>query len=392
MRKPLIAAAALLALGGTAFAADPIRIGLVLPYSAGPFVPIANEMTEAFMMALEERGMEIDGHKIEVLKEDTTHKPDIAQAKAKKLVFEDKAALLVGPVASNELTALFDFAGQSKTPLVIPNAGDNEVTGEKCSPWVLRSSFSNDQIVREMGPWLLKKGYKSAYLIAFDYKAGHQLMDGFKGPYEKAGGKIAGESFPPFGPIADFGPYLAKIKEAKPDAVFTFFAGPPATAFVKQYAEFGLKDAIKLTGTGWLISPLNLPQEGAAAAGVIGILNYVPAIDTPVNEAFQKKWQAAHGGRVASEFAAQGYDTALLIHAALDAVKGKTGDKAALVKAMHGVTVQGTRGPLKIDPKTNNVIQDIFIYEAKQAGAGIDLTVLDKIPQVQDPPNGCKLG
>jgi branched-chain amino acid transport system substrate-binding protein len=392
MRSCLLAATALFALGGSAVAADPIRIGLVLPYSAGPFVPIANEMTEAFMMALEEEGTEIDGRKIEVLKEDTTHKPDVAQAKAKKLVFEDKAALLVGPVASNELTALFDFASQSKTPLVIPNAGDNEVTGEKCSPWVLRSSFSNSQIVRDMGPWLLKKGYKSAYLIAFDYKAGHQLMDGFKAPFEQAGGKIVGESYPPFGPLADFGPYLAKIKEAKPDAVFTFFAGPPATAFVKQYAEFGLKDQIKLTGTGWLISPLNLPQQGAAAAGVIGILNYVPAIDTPSNKAFQQKWQAAHGGRVASEFAAQGYDTAKLIHAALKAAHGKTDDKAALVKAMHTVTVEGTRGPLKIDPKTNNVVQDIFIYEAKQTGDKIDFTVLDKIPQVQDPPSGCKLG
>src|SRR6185437_10492919 len=128
----------------------------------------ANEVGDSLIMALEENGMEVAGRKIVVLKEDTTHKPDVAQAKAKKLVFEDKAALLVGPVASNELTALFDFASQSKTPLVIPNAGDNEVTGEKCSPWVLRSSFSNDQIVRDMGPWLLKKGYKSAYLIAFD--------------------------------------------------------------------------------------------------------------------------------------------------------------------------------------------------------------------------------
>jgi branched-chain amino acid transport system substrate-binding protein len=392
MRKILLAATALAFAAAPAFAADPIRIGLVLPYSAGPFVPIANEMTEAFLMALQEQGMEIAGRKIEIVKEDTTHKPDVAQAKAKKLVFEDKAALLVGPVASNELTALFDFASQSKTPLVIPNAGDNEVTGEKCSPWVVRTSFSNDQIVRDMGPWMVKKGYKSAYLIAFDYKAGHQLMGGFKAGFEKAGGKIAGESYPPFGPISDFGPYFAKVKDAKPDAVFTFFAGPPATAFVKQYAEFGLKGDIKLAAPGWLVSPLNLPQQGEAAADIIGVLNYVPAIDTAVNKAFQEKWRAAHGGRTASEFAAQGYDTAKLLHAALTKAGGKTDDKAALVKAMHAVTVEGTRGPLKIDPKTNNVVQDIFIYETKKSGDKVDFTVIDKIPQVQDPPNGCKLG
>ncbi|HYM02859.1 MAG TPA: ABC transporter substrate-binding protein [Stellaceae bacterium] len=380
----------LAAAAGPAYADEPIRIGLVLPFSAGPYVPIANEIADSLAMAIADSGGEVGGRKIEILKEDTTHKPDVAQAKAKKLVFEDKADVLVGPVASAELTALFDFANQSKTPLIIPNAGDNEATGEHCSPWVVRTSFSNDQIVRDMGPWMIKHGYKKVSLIAFDYAAGHQLMDGFKKGFTAAGGTITNEQYPPFGPISDFGPYLGKIKDAKPDAVFTFFAGPPATALVKQFSQFGLKDSIKLSGPGRLISPLNLAGEGDAAVGVLGVLNYVPAIDTPENKAFQKEFQDKFH-RVASEFAAQGYDTGKLIFAALKAVDGKTADKAALVKAMHGVTVKGTRGELRIDPKTNNVIQNIYIYEAKKADDKVDFAVLDKIPAVQDPPNGCKL-
>jgi branched-chain amino acid transport system substrate-binding protein len=391
--KPLAALAASLGLAllaSPAFAEEPIKIGLVLPFSAGPFVAIANEIADSLAMAIADAGGSVGGRKIEVLREDTTHKPDVAQAKAKKLVFEDKVDLLVGPVASAELTALFDFANQSKTPLIIPNAGDNEATGERCSPWVLRTSFSNQQIVGGMGSWMVKRGYKSVSLIAFDYAAGHQLMDGFKKGFLAAGGTVANEQYPPFGPISDFGPYLAKIKEAKPNAVFTFFAGPPATAMVKQFSEFGLKDQIKLAGPGWLISPLNLAGEGDAAVGVLGVLNYVPAIATPENAAFQKAFQAKYN-RTASEFAAQGYDTGKLIFAALQATKGQTADKAALVKALHSVTIKGTRGELKIDPKTNNVIQDIYISEAKKAGDKVDFTVLDKLPAVQDPPNGCKL-
>ncbi len=391
MMKLLATAAMLvLVLAPAARAAEPVRIGLLMPYSAGPYVPLANELGESLAMALEESGMEVAGRKIVILKEDTTHKPDVAQAKAKKLVFEDKADMLVGPIGSNELGALFAFAAGSRIPLIIPNAGDNEATGEKCSPWVLRTSFSNDQIVREMGPWLIKQGVKKVALIAFDYTTGHQAMDGFKKPFIAAGGTIVGEQYPPFGPISDFGPYLTKIKEQKPDAVFTFFAGPPATALVKQFSEFGLKETIKLTAAGWLISPLNLPGEGDAAAGVIGILNYVPAIDNPVNKAFQAKFQAKYN-RTASEFAAQGYDTGKLIYAALKANGGKTSDKAALVKALHEVSVEGTRGPLKIDPKTNNIIQDIYIYEAKKVGDKIDFNVLSRIKNVQDAPNGCKL-
>jgi branched-chain amino acid transport system substrate-binding protein len=387
-----LATAAMLAflLPQAARAAEPIRVGLLMPYSAGPYVPLANETAESLAMALEESGMEVAGRQIVVLKEDTTHKPDVALAKAKKLVFEDKADILVGPIGSNELGALFAFAAGSHIPLIIPNAGDNEATGEKCSPWVMRTSFSNDQIVREMGPWLVKQGVKTAAVIAFDYVTGHQTMDGFKRTFTEAGGTIVGEQYPPFGPIGDFGPYLTKIKEQKPDAVFTFFAGPPATALVKQFSEFGLKESIKLTGAGWLISPLNLPGEGDAAAGVIGILNYVPAIDNPVNKAFQAKFQAKYN-RTASEFAAQGYDTGKLIYAALKANGGETADKAALVKALHEVSVEGTRGPLKIDPRTNNIIQDIYIYEAKKAGDKMEFNVLSRIKNVQDPPNGCKL-
>jgi len=385
------AAAVALLCTGPALAAEPIKIGLVLPFSGGPFVPLANEIADSLAMAIADAGGAVDGRTIEVLREDSTHKPDVAQAKAKKLVFEDKVDLLVGPVGSNELSALFDFANQSKTPLIIPNAGDNEATGERCSPWVLRTSFSNDQIVREMGPWMVKHGYKSAALIAFDYAAGHQQMDGFKRTFTQAGGTIVNEQYPPFGPISDFGPYLAKIKEAKPAAVFTFFAGPPATAMVKQFTEFGLKDQIKLAGAGWLISPLNLQGEGEAAVGVLGILNYVPSIDTPENQAFQKEFRAKHDGRPGSEFAAQGYDTGKLIFAALQATKGATADKAALVQALHSVTVNGTRGTLRIDPKTNNIIQDIYIYEARKEGDKVDFAILDKVPAVQDPPNGCRL-
>lgn len=389
-RAAAMAAFAASLAAGPALAEEPVKIGLVLPFSAGPYVPLANEIADSLAMAIADAGGEVDGRKIEILREDTTHKPDVAQAKAKKLVFEDKADILVGPVGSNELTALLDFANQSKTPLLIPNAGDNEATGDRCSPWVMRTSFSNDQIVREMGPWMVKHGYKTAALIAFDYAAGHQQMEGFKRTFIQAGGTIVNEQYPPFGPISDFGPYLAKIKEAKPAAVFTFFAGPPATSMVKQFTEFGLKDQIKLAGAGWLISPLNLPGEGDAAAGVLGILNYVPAIDTPENKSFQAEFQAKYH-RTASEFAAQGYDTGKLIFAALQSLKGKTADKAALVKALHSVTVKGTRGALRIDPKTNNIVQDIYIYEARKEGDKVDFVILDKIPAVQDPPNGCNL-
>lgn len=385
-----VAALALLWAAAPASAAEPIKIGLDLEFSAGPYVPLAHEVADALALAIADQGGEVDGRKIEIIDGDNQHKPDIALSVAKKLVYSDHVDMLVGSIGSGVIKAIRDFAVASKTPLLIPNAGDNEITGADCNRWVMRTSFSNDQIVRDMGPWEVKHGYKRVALIAFDYAAGHQQMDGFKRTFTQAGGTIVSEQYPPFGPISDFGPYLTKIKEAKPDAVFTFFAGPPATAIVKQFVEFGLNKTIKLTGPGWIVSPLNLPSEGKDAVGVLGILNYVPAIDNPVNRKFQAEFQAKYH-RVGSEFAAQGYDTGLLIYAALKATHGKTADKAALVDAFHTVHVDGTRGALRIDPKTNNIIQNLYIYEVAEVNGKVGFHVLETIPAVQDPPNGCKL-
>lgn len=382
-----MAAIAAIGICSTATAQD-ARIGMLLPMSGGPFVQVGADVSDGFDLAIQEYN-DSSAQKVRVFREDTTHKPDVAQAKAKKLLFEDKADFLVGPIAATELTALVTFAGQTKTPLIIPNSGDNSVTGARCTEWVLRTSFSNDQIVRNMGPWMLKQKYKRVSIIAFDYSAGREIMEGFKKPFTANGGEIVSEQYPPFGPISDFGPYLTKIKEEKPDAVFAFFPGSPGVAFVKQYSDYGLKASIPLTVGGWVISPQNLPAEGDAAAGIVGILNYVPLIDNPVNRVFRQKFETKYG-RSVSEYSAQGYDTGKLVVAALKSIGGKITDKKAFVNALHSAKIEGTRGSIKIDPKTNNIIQDIYVFKAEKVDGKMQLSIIERFADVQDPPNGCK--
>jgi len=374
-----------------AIAAEPIKIGTVLSYS-GVYAAIGEEITNAMELAFAEVGGAIDGRPLQVIRGDSETKPNVALAKATELVKSENVDILVGPVASPEAMAMRDFVTASKVPLIIPNAGANVVTGAKCSPYVIRLSFSNDQFVRPMGKWLFDHGVKTAFLLAPDYAAGHELMDGFKAPYTKVGGKIVGEEYTPFGQTKDFGPYLAKVKAAKPDAVFVFYAGGEAINFIKQAADFKLQDTVKLTGAGWTVSPLFLPAQGQAAVGFIGSLNYVPTLDNPENKKFQSEYQAKYH-RVASEFGAQGYEAGRMIVEALKQTKGATKDKTALTKALQGVSFNGPRGPLKIDPATNNVIQNMYVFQAKSAadGKGVDLVVLDTIKDVKDEPNGCKM-
>ena len=283
-----------------------------------------------------------------------------------------------------------DYAHGSGTPLVVANAGNIDVTGERCSPWIVRTSFSNAQIVRDMGPWMAGEGYKTAFLMAFDYAAGHQMMDTFREGFEASGGKIVGEAYPPLGETKDFGPYLAKVKAAGPDAVFVFFAGGPAIKFTKEWAAFGMKDEVQLAGAGWLNSALYVKKQGADAVGTLGSLNYYPSIDTPENNAWQEKFRAAHG-RDGSEFGVAAYDSVRLMVSALEATGGNTDDKAAIVKAMHEVDFTGPRGPFRIDPKTNNVIQNIYVAQVEEQGDSVAAVIKHTFENVQDAPNGCTL-
>ena len=376
---------ALFATMASAGADEPIKVGALLPYS-GVFAALGVEIADALELGFDTFGRQVGGREIIVIREDTEGKPSVGLSKAKKLVLREGVDFLVGPVSSAVAGALRDFVHGSRVPLIIANAGNNHLTGKSCSPYVIRVSFSNAQINRDMGPWMVSRGFERVYLMAADYAAGRQMMEAFRTSFVAAGGTVAGEEYAPLA-TRDFGPYLGKIKAARPDAVYVFFPGAAAMAFVPQYEGFGLKETIQLAGAGWLSSAFNIERQGAAAAGFIGALNYVPSIDSAENSAFQDAFQARFG-RVGSEFAVQGYDSARLI---VEALKRTGGSTEQIVEAIHEVSFVGPRGELRIDPLTNNVIQDIYVFETRTVGDRIEQVVIDTFVDVRDPPNGCRL-
>jgi branched-chain amino acid transport system substrate-binding protein len=370
-------------------AKDTIKIGTLLPYS-GVYTVLGEEITNAMILAFEEVDNSINGKTIELIKGDTEVKPNIALQKARKLVSSDKVDILVGPVSSSVALAIRNLVVQSKTPLIIPNAGANVLTGEKCSKFITRISFSNYQINAPMGTWLAESGVKSAFLLAPDYAAGKEMMSAFRTKFEEAGGEILGEEYTPFRKTKDFGPYLARVKNSGADAVYVFYAGGEAINFIKQAHSFGLGDVMKLTGAGWTTSPLFLPAQKEAAIGFIGSLNYVPSINTEENKSFIKAY-IDRFGRSPSEFAVQGYDSARVIIKAIETLSGNIEDKDKLAQAINAISIIGPRGPLTIDPETNNVIQNIYIFEVVSSKNGPELKVLDTIEAVKAPGPGCKL-
>ena len=377
-----LGACAVIALMAGAAAAE-TKVGLLLPKSGG-YAALGQEIEDGFVMALEDAGMRGD---FVLVSEDTEAKPPVGVAKARKLVLEDEVDVMVGIVSSGVLGAVRDFVDGNKVPLIVANAGNDEATGEACSKYIVRVSFSNAQVNRPMGQWMADHGIKKVYTMAPDYAAGHQMIDAFAKSFKEAGGEIVGYDYTPFGKTQDFGPYLTKAKAAAPDAIYVFYAGGEAISFVKQYDAFGLKKDIPLYGSGFLTSPLYVAAEGPAAVGVTTALHYVPTIDTPENKAFVKAFTAKFG-RPPSEYGVQGYDAGRLL---VEAVKAGANDRESIADGLAKVSYAGPRGPLKIDPATNNVVQNIYVYETVADGEALTQKIVDTIPEVRDPPNGCKL-
>jgi branched-chain amino acid transport system substrate-binding protein len=368
----------------------PVKIGLVLPYT-GVYAELGTSITQAMELVFARENWTVAGRKIEMIKEDDEMKPPVGVRKTEKLIDSDKVDILTGPVHSGILMGMRDKVHNSKTILIVSNAGADAISRDRCSKWIFRTSFSNWQPCQPMGGWVAKNVSKEAFLIAPNYQAGKDMMGAFQETYAPAGGKVVSEDYPKLGET-DYAPYLTKIKQSGAKAVFAFFSGTDAVNFVKQYSQFGLKEGIKLTGAGFLTEPDVLPAQGAAAIGVLTGHFYTPLLDNPVNHRFVKEFRDKFYGKMPDGFACQGYDTAEVIVRALKAVNGNTQDKDKLVAAIAATEFDSPRGRFRFDPKTHNVIQPyIYIREVREVYGGLANVPIDKVAEVRDPGTGCTL-
>ena len=368
----------------------PIRVGLVLPYS-GVYAELGNSITQAMELVFARENWTVAGRKIEMVREDDEMAVPVGVRKTEKLIDSDKVDILTGPVHSGILMAMRDKVHNSKTILLVSNAGADAISRARCSKWIFRTSFSNWQPCQPMGGWVAKNVSKEVFQIAPNYQAGKDMMEAFRETYIAAGGKVVGEDYPKLGET-DYAPYLTKIKQSGAKAVFAFFSGTDAVNFVKQYDEFGLKAGIKLTGAGFLTEPDVLPAQGKAALGTITGHFYTPQLDNPVNQRFVKEFREKFGGKIPDGFACQGYDTAEVIVRALKAVNGNTQDKDKLVATIAATEFDSPRGRFRFDPKSHNVIQPfIYVREVREVAGALNNVPIDKIADVRDPGTGCTL-
>ena len=388
------AAAAALSLPGLATAqGKDIKIAMLLPTSA-VFAVYGEAVMEGFNLALEEAGGKAAGRKIVLLTEDNKEDPKTSLSLVRKYIKNENVDFIVGPIASHVVAAVREDIHRSKTFMVVPNAGNNEVTGAACSPYIIRTSFSNWQANYPMGLYAAETLGKSALTVASNYDAGREMAGAFAQGFKEKGGKAPIEEWPALG-TADFSPTITNVrsKAAELDTAWFFVPGAGGPRFVNQISQSGLREGkLKISGPVFMADELYFGAMGDTAVGVLGSGHYVASIDTPRNNAFQAAFKKKYNNKVAHVVHVQGYDSAKLILAAVEQLKGDLTDKNKLRQAMTSVEIDSPRGRISIDPKTGNVVQNVYITEVvKKADGSLGHKVLKTYEQVRDPGTGCKL-
>jgi branched-chain amino acid transport system substrate-binding protein len=366
--------------GGAALAQEPVKVGLILPMT-GPFASTGRQIDAAVKLFLAQEGAVHGGRKLEVILKDDAGNADATRRIAQELVVNDKVAVLAGFGLTPLAMATAPIATQAKVPQIVMAAATATIT--EASPFIARTSFTLPQASEPMADWAAANGIKKVFTVVTDYGPGIDAETSFANKFKAAGGTVESVRVPLRNP--DFAPFLQRVSDAKPDALFVFVPSGVGAQFMKQFVERGLdKAGVKLIGPGDVVDDDILDGIGDVALGAITTHHYSAAHDSPANKAFVAAFQKANPGMRPNFMAVGGYDGMRLVAEALKATKGDAGGEK-LIAAMKGAAWESPRGPIKIDPDTRDIIQNIYVRKTEKVGSEFRNVEFATIPNVKDP-------
>ena len=342
---PCLTFFATLLLVGAVHAAEPkpVKVGMLSTLS-GPGAGLGADIRDGFKLAVKQLDGKFGGLPVELIVVDDQQKSDVAQRATGKLLKKDKVDFMTGIVFSNIMLAVGQPIFKNKTFYVSANAGPSQYAGEQCNPYFFNVASQNDNLHEAVGKYVQDKRFKKVVLVAPDYAGGKDALAGFKRFYQ---GPVGAEIHTQLGQL-DYAAELAQIRALKPDAVYFFLPGGMAINFVKQFVAAGLSANSQLFAPGFSADEDVISAVGAPMLGMFNSSHWAHDLDNAENKRFVADFQQ-NFGRLPSLYAAQGYDAALLIDAAVRDVKGQLGDKEALRRALEAKRFKSVRGDFKFN-------------------------------------------
>jgi len=382
MLQGIVAAAATGMFAVPALAADPLKIGLILPLT-GPFASTGKQIEAACRLYMAKNGDTVAGRKVElIVKDDTGLAPETTKRIAQEMVVQDKVSVLAGFGLTPLALAAAPVATEAKVPMVVMAAATAMIPTR--SPFIVRTGFTLPQVTAPIAEWALKNKIKRVVTMVTDYGPGLDAEKTFVNTFKAGGGEIVESIKTPLR-NPDYAPFLQRAKDAKPDALFVFVPSGEGLAVMKQFDERGLKQAgIRLIGTGDVTDDDLLESMGAPSVGVITSFHYSAAHDSPENKAYVDAFMKANNGMRPNFHSLGGYDGMHLIYEAVKkAGPNATGEQ--LVEAMKGQQWMSPRGPMSIDPATRQAVQNVYLREVKMVNGKPWNVEFETFKDVKDP-------
>ena len=378
----LAAAVAAAATSRVAYGADPFKIGLILPLT-GPFASTGRQIEAACRLYIERNGDAVVGRRIElIVKDDTGLAPETTKRIAQELVVQERVNVLAGFGLTPLALAAAPVATEARVPMIVMAAATSIIPTR--SPFIVRSGFALPQVTAPIADWAAKNGVRRVVTLVTDYAPGLDAEKTFVKRFTDAGGSVVETLRTPLR-NPDYAPFLQRVKDAKPDALFVFVPSGEGTAVMKQFAERGLAQAgIALIGTGDVVDDDLLDAIGAPALGVVTSFHYSAAHPSPENRAYVEAFMKATKGMRPNFHSVGGYDGMHLIYEAVRKTGGAT-DGERLVEAMKGMAWVSPRGPMSIDAATRDVVQTVYMRKVEMRDGHYWNIEFDQIDNVKDP-------
>lgn len=366
----------------SAFAADPLKVGLILPMS-GPFASTGKQIEAAVKLYIAQNGATVAGRPVQIIvKDDGGVSPDVTKRLAQELVSRDKVQVLAGFGLTPLAFAAAPVATQAKVPMIVMAAATSVIPQR--SPYIVRTGFTLAQVTAPMAQWAAKNKIRTVVTLVSDYGPGLDAEKVFVKGFTEGGGKVVETIRAPLR-NPDYAPFLAKVRDLKPDALFVFVPSGEGAAVLKQFTERGLAAAgVRLICTGDVLDDDLMASIGPAAAGVVSSHHYSAAHPSAENKAYVDAFQKANKGMRPNFHSVGAYDGMHLLYQALKKTGGDSnGDK--LLAAMKGMAWTSVRGPVSIDAATRDIVQTVYIRKAEQVGGGYYNVEFDQVDKVRDP-------
>jgi branched-chain amino acid transport system substrate-binding protein len=355
------------------------KVGLILPMS-GPFASTGKQLESAARLYVAQHGDTVAGRKVVLIVKDDGGAPEVTKRIAQELVVNDKVQVLAGFGLTPLAMATAPVATQSKTPMVVMAAATSIVT--EASPFIVRTSFTVPQVVVTLADWASKNNIKRVVSLVTDYAPGIDSEKYFNQRLVANGGQVVEAIRVPLR-NPDFAPFLQRVKDAKPDALFTFVPAGVGVALMKQFADRGLdKAGIRLIAEGSVTDDDIINGMGDVALGVVSTHHYSASHKSATNKKFVEAFGKANNGARPNFMAVGAYDGMRVIYEAAKATKGQGGEP--LLNAMKGQIFESPRGPIYIDAQTRDVVQNIYIRKVEKVDGQLWNQEFETVTDVKD--------